>query len=191
MNSQRSLPLVAALSALVALSACVAPGNPTGSAQFGPEVQVYPAGAILGGRYELPAGERTVQFARLAVNLTDRGSWGQHDDEQGHGFGGGIGMRRWLDQQGIGWHYGARADIWSLSLDWEDRAPARSGDSKVLVLQPAIEGGYSWWNRGGRIDLSLSLGVEVNVDTRGEDVGEGPILLLGVSLFPGYADPAR
>ena len=55
----------------------------------------------------------------------------------------------------------------------------------MLVLQPTLEGGYSWLLDQGRwsLDLSLGLGAEINLDEDGEDVGDGAIVLLGVSLL--------
>ena len=53
-------------------------------------------------------------------------------------------------------------------------------------MQPSVELGYSWkQSNGSRLDLTGGLGVEVNVDTDGEDVGEGIIALGGISwAFP-------
>jgi len=54
------------------------------------------------------------------------------------------------------------------------------------VLVPSLEGGYSWpIRRGGRFDVNVGLGYEFNVDTDGEDVGEGAILMLGVTFSGG------
>jgi len=148
---------------------------------LGAELQLYPAGVIVGVRYERPLGEQSVAYARLAANLTDRQDFGEHDDESGGGFGVGVGVRSWLDERGAGWYYGGRVDLWALAIDWDDDNPARSGQSDIIVLQPAVEGGHSWRAGAGRFDLGLALGAEVNVDTSGEDVGEGLILLLGLT----------
>ena len=156
---------------------------------FGVELQAYPAGVISGLHAEYPLTERDVLTARLAWNATDRRDFGEHDDERGGGPGGGLGWRRFLGPERSGWLLGGRVDLWSLAIDWEDDAPtARSGTTDVLVLQPSLEAGYRW--RLGRsrwcIDLTGSLGVELNLDTDGEDVGEGAIGLLGATLT--YSD---
>lgn len=153
---------------------------------FAPEIQAYPAGVIPGlqlRRY--PSSEDTVYF-RVAANLTDRGDWGEHDDESGSGFGGGIGWRRSLAgiPGGTGWLYGARVDLWSLEIDWRDPGP-REGTTDVLVLQPTVEAGYGWsLASGSRLELMVGLGAEFNIDTEGEDVGEGVIALLGLTYVP-------
>lgn len=154
--------------------------------RIGAEVQAYPAGVIPGVRWEWPRSDRDVWFGRFAYNFADRGDFGEHDDESGGGFGLGAGWRRWQDDQKLGWHYGARLDFWDLDIDWRDNAPTtRQGATNVLVVQPTIEGGYSWnVRKGGRLDLTLGLGAELNVSTDGEDVGEGAILLLGISYMP-------
>lgn len=151
-----------------------------------PEVQVYPAGVIPGLQLRRhPTSADTVYF-RVGANLTERNDWGEHDDESGTGFGGGIGWRRSLAgvPGGTGWLYGARMDLWSLEIDWRDPGP-REGTTDVLVLQPTLEAGYGWTlTSGSRVELVLGLGAEINVDTDGEDVGEGAIALVGLTFVP-------
>jgi hypothetical protein len=62
------------------------------------------------------------------------------------------------------------------------------------VLQPTLEGGYSWLLGAGSwsLDLTAGLGAEINLQedgnlpagsTQREDVGEGAIFLLGLSFL--------
>ena len=51
------------------------------------------------------------------------------------------------------------------------------------MLQPAIEGGYGWNVGSGRVELTATVGAEINIHTNGEDVGEGAIGLLGVTYM--------
>lgn len=157
----------------------------TSKLALGLEVQGYPAGVIAGVHLQRQLGERDALTFRLAWNETDRRDFGEHDDETGGGFGGGVGYRRWLAPDREGWMWGGRLDLWDLEIDWVDDPPsAAKGRTDVLVLQPTIEGGYSW-NLGDsawRCDLVAGFGFEINVDTNGEDVGEGAIGLLGVTL---------
>lgn len=181
------------IAALLALApACVAarPESPAPSGArwaLGPEVQVYPAGVVVALRAERPVAQRGTLHGRLGWNFTDRRDFGEHDDEEGDGPGLGIGYRHRLSEDPAGWLLGARLDAWALEIDWEDDPsggmPRRRGTTDVLVLQPTLEGGRSWWiGRALLLEATLGLGVEINVDTDGEDVGEGAILLGGVAL---------
>ncbi len=172
------------------LLAALAGGCATGSPALGIETQVYPAGVIPGlhAQWELSPNEALT--ARLAHNFTDRRDFGEHDDEEGGGFGAGLGYRRYLGHSREGWLWGARIDVWDLEIDWEDGGgtpAASSGSTDILVLQPSAELGYglrlgdSKW----RLEWTLGLGAEINIDSDGEDVGEGAILLLGATLVRG------
>ncbi|MEM9379262.1 MAG: hypothetical protein AAGB93_04865 [Planctomycetota bacterium] len=183
------LPL--SLAASLFLASCATQGlttvepAPRPYRPYGVEIQAYPAGIIPGlhARYRLTEAD-TLTF-RLAANLTDRQDFGEREDESGEGWGGGIGWRRaWSgDLDDSGWWFGARVDLWDLSIDWRDRG--RTGTTDILVLQPTAEAGYGWTtDKAGRFELGLGLGAEINVDTQGEDVGEGAILLLGVTWLP-------
>lgn len=159
---------------------------------LGGELRAYPAGVVPAFVAELELPANGVLTASLGLNVTDRGDFGEHDDEEGEGPGFGIGYRRYLDLAGIlpgdlpaaerlGWFAGGRVDLWFLDIDWEDD-PNRSGSTDVIVVQPTGEGGYSWRAGGGwRMSAFLALGAEINVDEDGEDVGDGLIGLIGIS----------
>jgi hypothetical protein len=168
---------------VVYLLAPTAFADSNSSSRWGLELQGYPTGLIPGVRYELQIAQRDVLFARLAYNFTERSDFGEHDDESGGGPGLGFGWRHWKDSMAEGWHYGARLDVWDLNIDWEDDGPpVRTGETDIIVVQPSLELGYSWPQSGGsRLDLTAGLGVEYNADTKGEDVGEGTIALLGLT----------
>lgn len=160
---------------------------------WGPEFQAYPAGGIftVNAQRELSGSDAVI--VRAGVNVTERQDFGEHDDESGSGVGLGVGYRRWIDPAADGtWWWGGRVDLWQLGIDWEDDPSpgfpgGRVGSTDVLVVQPTAEFGYSWrLGPGRRIEVGASLGAEINVDTDGEDVGEGAILLVGVrALFGG------
>ena len=185
------------LLSLVALTVALAPAcqytpgriatNPASLPHaIAPELQAYPAGIIPGLQLRRQATSQDTVFMRVAANITERNDWGEHDDESGSGFGGGFGWRRSLAgvPGGTGWLFGARVDLWSLEIDWRDPGP-REGTADVLVLQPTAELGYGWtFASGSRLELALGLGAEINVDTDGEDVGEGAIALLGLTYVP-------
>lgn len=146
-----------------------------GSAQAGPglDLQLYPAGvqALALWRHALPFEKALLAYG--GVNLTRRWDWGRHADERGWGPGLGLGLD-W-HPGGHAWFGAMRVEAWSLQIDWTD--PGRSGQSRVLVLQPALELGWTWpFGLKDALESALSLGQEMNVSTDGEAVGQGPIL---------------
>ena len=96
-----------------------------------------------------------------------------------------MGYRHFLSSSGR-WFLGVRNDFWFNSLDWRDQIGQPNevnGSTNITVVQPTLEGGlgFSLGEKWG-IFPSISFGYEINVVTRGEEVGQGAILLLGVSL---------
>jgi hypothetical protein len=156
---------------------------------LGAELRAYPAGLIPGVYGEVALSEHGALTLGLAANVTDRDDFGEHDDEQGDGFGGGVGYRHYFGERHDLWFVGGRVDLWSLSIDWKDMpgTPAQvSGTSDVLVLMPTAEVGYALaLGARWRLMVFVAGGAEINVSTDGEDVGEGAIGLLGLSLVYG------
>ncbi len=184
MLDRRQAPLFLLPSAVCLVSCSTYP------AEVGAELSGYPAGVIAGFHAQTPLDEHASLTYRVAHNFTSRGDFGEHDDEEGGGFGGGFGYRRFLNEGRAGWLWGGRIDLWDLEIDWEDGGgtpAAVSGTTDVLVLQPTAEVGYGFrfGEEGWRLELTLGLGAEINIDTDGEDVGEGAILLLGATLLHG------
>lgn len=192
-------PLAHLAPALLLLAGCTvlrppapreAAAEPARPVRAGVEVQAYPAGVILALQGRRALTESDDLLFRVGYNATRRRDFGKHDDERGGGPGVGVGWRRSFSPRGEdGWLSGARLDLWSLGIDWKDDPsstfPAgRKGESDVLVLQPTAELGYGWSVGPGRIELVLALGLEINVRTSGEAVGEGPIGLLGLTWIP-------
>ena len=73
---------------------------------------------------------------------------------------------------------GARSDLWFLNIDWKQGKEA--GQTEIIIVQPAAEAGYYFNLKTLRVAPTLSFGREINVQEKGEPVGEGWILLLGV-----------
>ena len=147
---------------------------------------MYPAGFQLTATSLWPTGERDAWHVGGGANVTDRRDWGEHDDEEGSGGGVGGGWRRFSGPDRLGFYWGGRADLWALTIDWEEDS-GDDGRTDVLVLQPTGEIGYAWALGGPWVlETGVGLGVEWNVDTDGEDVGEGPIFLGGVGLSAGF-----
>jgi hypothetical protein len=146
---------------------------------FGLELQAYPAGLIAVGHYRFALSDKSAFGLHVGANLTDRQDFGEHDNESGSGYGAGVSYRRALSDDGNGWFVGGRLDVWLLEIDWQDAREGlvARGETDVTVLQPSAQIGYRW---PSGFDLSLGLGVEINLETDGEEVGEGAIGLLGV-----------
>ncbi len=154
----------------------------TGSAQMSPgfSIRLYPAGQMIAFQLALDSPAESEYRLYAGYNRTRRRDWGKHEDERGGGPGGGVEMIRFLSASEKNWFYGFRAEAWSLNIDW--RQNGVSGSSRTLVLQPMAVAGYRLTPGSVSADLSLSLGREINTHTRGEAVGEGMIILGGISL---------
>lgn len=151
------------------------------------ESQVYPAGVIFGLRTDRSLSSHFTVNLRLGYNTARRRDLGKHDDERGGGLGGSLGSRFFLKEDYQGFFIGARVDLWFLEIDWVTEVPgseALRGTTDITVLQPLAEAGYTFVFQEGQwaITPKISLGYEINVRTEGEEVGEGAISLLGVSL---------
>ena len=154
---------------------------------LGLEVQGYPAGVIFGVRYDHALSTHFTGNLRVGYNLARRSDLGEHDDERGGGPGASLGARYYFKEQYQGFFLGLRSDLWFMEIDWiterigdEDL----TGSTDITVLQPLVEGGYTFLlgEGGWTITPKISLGYEINVKTRGEEVGEGAISLLGVTV---------
>lgn len=180
----RASVLLLILAGVVMLPPRAAAQATTGPHALGVTVQAYPAGLIVAGRASLPLGARSTLTAHAAYNATDRRDFGEHDNEEGGGPGVGLAFQRYLGARYDGWHLGVRTDLWFLEIDWENGSPPRTGATDIVVLQPTAQAGYAWTVANGRLVLeaAVALGVEINIDTQGEAVGEGAILLGGLSL---------
>jgi len=178
----RSVVLIAT-SALPLVGCAGTGGSEPHAYAAGLEVQAYPAGVISAAHVRRALSEHDTATLRLGYNDTNRRDYGEHDDEEGGGPGGGIGWRHYRGPEYTGWLYGARIDLWDLEIDWEEDDGSR-GTTDVLVLQPTVEGGYAFrlGDSPWRLELVAAFGAEVNVDTDGEDVGEGAIGLVGLTL---------
>lgn len=136
------------------------------------ELQAYPAGLIFTTGLDVgPVG------IHAGYNRTRRQDFGKHDDERGAGFGAGATWWHATPLRLTGLRLGLRMDVWQLSIDWEDGG-VRSGSTDITVVQPTIRA--MWRIPALPLALTAAVGMEVNVRTDGEDVGEGAIGLLGL-----------
>jgi hypothetical protein len=150
------------------------------------EFQAYPTGLIPGLRVEKGFGDKNAVHLRLGANLFDHRDLGVQDEEKGNGFGFSIGYKRYLKNDHQGWSLGIKNDIWFNSVDWVDNIVgdiSQTGTTKIVVVQPTVELGYLVeFGNNWVFTPAIAFGYEVNVKTEGAPTGEGPILLLGLSI---------
>ena len=124
---------------------------------------------------------------RLGGNFANRDDFsGFNDDEIANGFGGSFGVLKYVPYWKGNFIFGASMDTWNMWTDWKDELNSvnpTSGTTYNLVIQPWINAGYlynlsSKWNTG----ISVGLGREINVITRGDNVGEGWMGIATISL---------
>lgn len=152
---------------------------------IGIEFQAYPTGFIPGFRFEKSFSKRDLYTVRLGYKIIDHRDNGEHDSEKGSGFGGTVGYKHYFDRYFSGPSLGLRTDIWLNSLDWESKdenGSLRKGSSDITVVQPTAEFGWGFLlGENMVITPTLSFGFEINVKTKGEETGEGAIMLAGVT----------
>ncbi|MCI5073239.1 hypothetical protein MRY82_09935 [bacterium] len=148
--------------------------------------QAYPAGFISTLSAQRSIGVKSMLGLRLGHNLLRHGNLGVQDNERGQGFGGSIDYSYYLKSTRIGWYGTARSDLWFNRVDWKNnigQSNESSGSTDVIVVQPTVEIGYTWLcKKNFFIRPNLAFGIEINVDTQGEEVGEGAIGLIGLSF---------
>ncbi len=146
-------------------------------------IQAYPAGIIGTLSLSYQPGIQHVFSGYGGFNTTDRRDWGKHDDESGTGPGFGLGWHYYFNTAPAGFYAGVRTDLWFLTIDWKENNGA-TGTTDITVLQPTARIGYTFLPGQGTwfIDTNVSLGAEINIETEGDPVGEGAILLVGVGL---------
>lgn len=146
----------------------------------GGEFQWYPKGYIsaLHLAYNFPI-HHAIQLS-LGYNKSNWKDEGVHDNEKGGGPGFSLGYRYYFLVRPHGFFLGARADLWRLSIDW--RQGIINGNSKIWALLPTGEIGYMFLiNDMFFISPSIAAGVQTNIKTEGQAVGDGSVFLAGIS----------
>ena len=118
---------------------------------------------------------------RAGYNSSKWKATGKHDNEEGNGPGASLGYRYYFLVRPHGFFLGARADVWRLTIDW--RQGATTGKSKIWTLQPTAEIGYMILiNDMFFISPTICGGVQTNIKTDGQEVGDGFIPQFGLSV---------
>ena len=160
------------------------------SFDIGIEFQAYPTGIIPGIRAELGWNKRHAIHLRVGRNFAWHRDLGVQDEEQGGGLGFTLGYKRYFSDQFKRWFLGVRSDLWFNSIDWKDYKEDNtnelltSGTTEIIVFQPTLEGGYLWELADGKwvFAPTLAVGAEINIQTEGEEVGQGATLIAGFHL---------
>ncbi|MEA1786747.1 hypothetical protein U1E44_11635 [Arenibacter sp. GZD96] len=140
---------------------------------LGASLQAYPAGFIPTLTFEPYLTENTSLLFRLGANITDRQDFSdENDEEEGEGFGGSVGFRKYYPQKKGKIVAGIHLDAWNLWIDWKDNGNV--GDTYIFVLQPWLEGGYYFdlKNSKSKLGITAGFGREINVITSGDDVAQ-------------------
>jgi len=153
---------------------------------FGIEGQVYPAGQMYGLRGEYYLSPKSELNLRVGYNSAFRKDFsGLNDNEQGGGWGFTPGYRyNFASGYLKNFFVGARCDFWWLSIDWRDadNTPT-TGNTQITVVQPTIDLGYRLHlSKSLKATFSVAFGQEINVVTKGDEVGQGGISLIGATL---------
>jgi len=154
--------------------------------EVGLELQVYPTGLIPGIHLEYELSPHSGLQGRVGYNVVRHRGLGVHEDERGGGFGGTLGYRYYFKPERKGLLLGIRCDLWRNEVDWRDNIgliTEVNGTSNVTVLQPTAEIGFVRLLKNGLFLIpTVALGAEINIQTDGAEIGQGAILLLGITL---------
>ena len=151
---------------------------------IGIETQLYPAGTMFNVKANWALGEKSSLIGKLGYNIARRQDFGEHDKEEGGGLGFALGYKRYFKDGHSGFFVDGRLGMWFLDIDWEDNNPSRQGNSDITVFQPTAGIGYDFLLKNDKIKLGVfvAFGYEVNMVTSGEEVGQGGISLVGLSV---------
>jgi Protein of unknown function (DUF3575) len=117
---------------------------------------------------------------RIGYNKSNWKSSGKHDKEEGSGPGISLGYRYYFLVRPHGFFLGIRADAWRMKVNWSQGDA--TGISKLWAIQPAAEMGYMLLiNDIFFITPSISAGLQNNLKTEGQAVGDGFIPQFGLS----------
>lgn len=155
--------------------------------ELGVVFQQYPTGSIPGLSYTFGLGKKYSSLQlRIGYNIVYHGDAGVHESEDGGGAGGSLAYLYAFREDRSGLYLGGRFDAWFNSIDWKDninRPNELSGTTTLTVLQPTVCIGYKLLiGKQFTLTPELALGAEINTFQDGVDVGQGIILLAGITL---------
>lgn len=155
--------------------------------EIGIEVEKYPVGIIPAITYNYFFKETWAMRFRIGGNFADRKDVsGLNDDEIANGFGGSVGVNKYVQCWNGNFIFGANLDVWNTWTKWKDYSEVvQEGKTYTLVIQPWINAGYLYnFSSNFNAGLNLGFGKEINAITRGEAVGQG--LMGSISILGNY-----
>lgn len=157
------------------------------------DTQAYPAGIIPGIRFDYALGNNSYLTSRIGYNFADRKDYGKNNNEKGDGLGFSIGYARTnFLAKNLTAHLGT--DLWFMDIDWKNTQRicgivppcgdvTSTGTTEIIVLQPTFGVEYNIpFSKNLFLKPSFSFGYEININTKGREVGEGAIVLGGLSF---------
>ena len=148
----------------------------------------------------MASGEKTAWIVEAGHNTANRQDFGEHDNEEGGGFGLGAGYRRYFKEGMKGFYVEANLETWFLEIYWSEPFdssvldiicdpdpcifPPDKGITNITVLQPTLGVGYQFRSKSEKwaATIGATFGQEWNVKTKDEEVGQGGISLLTFSV---------
>ncbi len=148
----------------------------------GGEFQRYPHGSVFNLHVAFNAKIHNSFVLMAGYNKAGLQSTSLHNGEEGSGWGCSLGYRYYLLVVPHRFFAGVRADLWRMKIHWS--IPVTESDSKLTILQPALETGYTLLiNDMFFITPYIAAGSLIKLKNEGEKVayGKGFIPLAGIS----------
>ncbi len=134
-------------------------------------------------RGEYGFGNHSAAFLRLTATEFWRDMYGIHDDENGVGYGVGLGYRYYFKHRKRGWYTELRADLWRNEVEWfeTENQIKTTGITKVVDFQPAILFGYAFHlSRNLRLATTFSIGDQIHIYTEGAELSSYGVVQWGL-----------
>jgi Protein of unknown function (DUF3575) len=122
---------------------------------------------------------------RAGYNIATGQTTPTHNNEEGSGWSGSLGYRYYFSVLPKRFFIGARAAVAAMDIQWSIHAT--NGSSKLMVLQPAVETGYTLLiNDMFFITPHISAGIQTTLNNKGEKVTYGNGFLPGAGISMGW-----
>lgn len=140
-------------------------------------------GPVINLQLGFNAEEHHSIVARAGYRKVSGETRSNHTAESGNGWGGSLGYRYHFSVVPKRFFIGIGAGLWNMNVTWS--TPEVEGTTRLLVLQPALEAGYTLIiNDYLFITPSVSASLQTTLGTKGEAVayGTGFTPMAGISI---------